>query len=342
MSPSPRNEGSALNPIRATARKLQAPLPLVADVKMRANGARPMTKESKPTDMLVCRHAARQRRRPTVRQRLRLRVRAGFTLVELIFSMSVLSFSAAVFGGLMLAVNSGWDHATALEESRRQAQTSLSRIKWMVQQAGTYRVTGRPTTLGVAVIPTNWGSYQAPTMLVVWSGGSSGGMNAQGLQSRLPLASELVVYCPHPTAPTTLVEATFPTSNSTVDFASASFSSTIQSLLTSTTPQYVKLCDRLHVTVSTQAGLPTLANIRFEMTSSPTDTDIAAVTVGSQGWNNLSWSQGLIAADRALRTTNLRIELMLDPNPKLTATNNGYTTAIPFPGSVNRQYVYQP
>jgi tetratricopeptide (TPR) repeat protein len=40
------HEGSALNPIRATARKLHVPLPLVADVKMRANGARRMTKES--------------------------------------------------------------------------------------------------------------------------------------------------------------------------------------------------------------------------------------------------------------------------------------------------------
>jgi hypothetical protein len=51
------NEGSTLNPIRATARNLQAPLPLVADVKMRANGAHLMPKDSNELWFFKAHHA---------------------------------------------------------------------------------------------------------------------------------------------------------------------------------------------------------------------------------------------------------------------------------------------
>ena len=281
-------------------------------------------------------------RRADVRRK-KEKLRAGFTLVEMIFSISILSFSAAVFGGLMLAISSAWDFSTALEDSRRQAQTTLSRIKWMVQQAGIYKVSGQSTTVGLAVIATNWGSYQAPTTLVVWSGGTNGGMNSTGLQVRLPLASELVVYTPDPVTPAQFMEITFPGNSTTVDFRAASLTTTIQSLLTSSSLQKIKLCDRVHVTLPPLSSQPNVGDARFELSFSPTDSQIAGVTMGSQAWNALPWGQGLVGADRGLRTANVRFELMLDPDPKKsTITSNGYTTAIPFLGSVNRQYVYQP
>lgn len=268
-------------------------------------------------------------------------VRAGFTLVELIFSMSILAFTTAVFGGLMLAINSAWEHSSNLEDSRYQAQSTLGRIKWMVQQAGTYRISGHSTVLGLAVVATNVGSYQAPSTLVVWSGGSTGGMNAQGPQSRLPLASELVIYVPDATSPARFLEVTFPGNATAVDFTSSGFNSTIQALLQLSTRQSVLLCQRLHAT-STGSTTPSVGNSRFEITYSPGDAQISAVTAGSQGWNSLPWGQGLVSSDRGLRTANLRMELMLDPNPKNPVTDSsGYSTAIPFIGSVNRQYVYQ-
>src|ERR1700679_2446590 len=67
--------------------------------------------------------------------------RAGFTLIEMLIAASILAFSAATISGVMLAVNEAWTFSTALEDGRRQAQSSLSRIKWMVQQAGTYEMT---------------------------------------------------------------------------------------------------------------------------------------------------------------------------------------------------------
>jgi type II secretory pathway pseudopilin PulG len=281
-------------------------------------------------------------RRLTTRCRWQAKPRAAFTLVELIFSMTILSFSAAIFGGLVLAISGAWEHSTALEDSRRQAQAALGRIKWMVQQCGTYRVSGGATTVGLAVIGTNWGGYQAPTTLVVWSGGSQGGMNAQGLQSRLPIASELAVYVPDSTNPALLVEVTFPGNSTAIDFNANNLASSIESLLSSASRQSVLLANRVHVTRSTQRSLPELGNVRFELSHSPTDNEIAAVSVGSQDWNNLAWAQGLVGADYGLRTAHVRIELLLDPDPNRVATDGNFSTALPFPASVIRQYVYEP
>ena len=269
-------------------------------------------------------------------------LRAGFTLVELIFTMSILSFSTAVFSGLIMAISSAWDHSSALEDSRRQAQGTLGRIKWMVQQAGIYRLTGQSTTLGLAVVSADAGVYQAPTTLVVWSGGASGGMNAQGLLTRLPVASEVVVYSPDPSTPARFVEVTFPANTTVVDFRSGTFSTTIQSLLKLSTAQKILLTDRLHTSAGKSGTTTNLGDARFELSAAPTDSQISAVTVGSQAWNDLPWGLGLVGADRGLRTGNVRIELLLDPDPKKPATDNGYSTAIPFLGSVNRHYVFQP
>lgn len=267
--------------------------------------------------------------------------RAGFTLVELVFSMTILSFASVVLAGLMLAINGAWDHATALEDGRRQAQATISRIKWMVQQAGTYKTSGQSTMLGIAVLASDWSGYQAPGTLVIWSGGANGGMNAQGLQSRLPIASELVVYKTDSANPARLLEVTFPTNNTSIDFRSSSLATTVQTLLTSVSRQQVLLCDRIHVTPALGAS-SSAGDIHFELMNSPSDSSLAGVTVGSQQWNELPWGQGLVSADRGLRTTNIRLELMLDPDPQHPSMNGTLTTAIPYFGSVNRQYVYQP
>ena len=63
--------------------------------------------------------------------------RAGFTFVELMASLVILTSTLTVLSGLMLAISQAWDHATALEEGRRQSLATMSRIRWMTQQAGT-------------------------------------------------------------------------------------------------------------------------------------------------------------------------------------------------------------
>ncbi len=271
--------------------------------------------------------------------------RAGYTLVELTASVAVLSVTLTVLSGLMLAISSAWDHATVLEDSRRQAQAAMSRIRWMVQQAGTYKLAGQSTTLGVATVDQTWIYYQLPSVLVVWSGGASGGMASQGVQNRLPLASELVVYAPDSRTPSKFVELTFPGNSTAIDFRASSFQSTIRSLMTSTSRSSVTMSDRLKVTAGQTFGwytAPAVGNSRFEVTYSPTDSQLASTSVGSQTWNDLPWAQGLVGADYGMRTANVRIELLLERDPAHPQTDNSYTTALPFFGSANRQYVFQP
>lgn len=268
--------------------------------------------------------------------------RSAFTLIELMIAMSILTFAVAIFTGLTLAATMAWDHATDLEETRRQAQTALSRIRWMVPQAGTYRTSGQPTQVGLAVVTTAWASYQAPVFLIVWSGGSSGGLHEQGELSRLPVASELVVYGPDRLNTARFVESTFPGNSTIVDFRSTTLSNTIQTLLASASCQNILLCDRLHGTASQGSGTASnVANCRFELTWTPSETALASVTAGSAGWNSLPWGLGMVGDDRGLRTASVRVELMLDPDPGSVTSSNGYSTAIPFPGSVNRTYVYR-
>ena len=271
--------------------------------------------------------------------------RPGFTFVELMSSLVILTMTMTVLSGLMLAISQAWDHATALEESRKHSQATMSRIRWMVQQAGTYRMTGQSTTLGVATVNQTWMFYQAPSILVTWSGGATGGMASLGVQSRLPVASELVVYAPDTLTPSKFVELTFPGNSTPVDFRAASFTTTINTLMAWANRKSVKLCDRLRVTTSQNFGwysVPSVGNSRFELIYSPTDSQITGASPGSQNWNDLPWAQGMVGADNGLRTANLRIELLLERNPAKPQTDNNYSTALPFFGSVNRQYVFQP
>lgn len=271
--------------------------------------------------------------------------RAGFTFVELMMSVTILTMTMTVLSGLVLAIGSAWDHASALEESRRQALSAMSRIRWMTQQAGAYRLSGQPVTLGVASVDQTWMFYQLPSTLVVWSGGATGGLAALGLQSRLPLASELVVYTPDSQTPAKFVELTFPGNSTQVDFRSTSFPATIRSLMTWPNRKSVTLIDRLRVTPGQSYGwmsTPAIGNSRFEITYSPSDTQLSGVPVGSQTWNDLPWAQGLVGADHGLRTANVRIEFLIERTPNKPQSDTSYTTAIPYVGSANRQYVFQP
>lgn len=270
--------------------------------------------------------------------------RAGFTLVELMSSLVILTMTMTVLSGLILAISQAWDHSSALEESRQQAQATMSRIRWMVQQAGTYRVSGQSTTLGVGTVSQTWQFYQAPSALVVWSGGAAGGMADLGVQSRLPVASELVVYAPDAQSPSKFVELTFPGNSTQVDFRAAGFATVVGTLMTSPNRVSVKLCDRLRVITSqefSKFGTPSVGNARFELAYSPTDAQIAGVSPGSQSWNDLPWAQGMVGADNGLRSFNVRIELLLERDPAKPQTDNSFTTALPFFGSANRRYVFQ-
>ena len=144
--------------------------------------------------------------------------RRGMTLAELLISMAIMGLMAVVLAGMSNAVNSAWAYTKGVESTEQQAAAAFGRIKYMLAHTGTYRLTGQPARLGMAVVNRTVGSATIPDVLVLWTGGRNGGMAALGIQARLPVASELLVYTWDSTLPSQLLEVAFPSSSNNVDF----------------------------------------------------------------------------------------------------------------------------
>lgn len=268
--------------------------------------------------------------------------RHGFTLPELVIALTILTLVSTVLGGLTLAVRTAWDYTQGLEQAQWQAQAALERIKYMISQAGTYRASGQPTNVGLAVVTHRWGSVNVPDTLVVWSGGRNGGMSAAGLQARLPLVSELVIYTPDPQNAARLVETVVPTDPNSIDFRAADFATRIESLRTSAARQSVMLCDRLRTDAPTSGATITASELWFDLIQSPSGSELSGVTVGSAAWNALPWAQGIVSGETGLRQATVRIELQLEPDPTQPKTDGAWSTALPFFAAASSRYVYQP
>ncbi len=281
-------------------------------------------------------------------------MRRAFTLVELLMGMMITTMLSTVLGAMMVAVTDGWDHTTGLDDATQQARIGMERIGYMVSQAGVYQLPGQPTIPGLAVVQRPDGSNLLPEILVVWSGGPTGGMSAAGMQSRLPLISELVIYAPQASNPSRLVEITSPANMASIDFSAPEFGATILAIVAAPPVTPVLLCDRLHVSSlggGPFGGAQWAGNARFEIFQLPSDASLAGVVPGSTNWNNLVWSQGIVSSSFGLRQATLRMELQLEPRPLPPGTTfTGQSvpavalsnSAIPFIGSASFPYAYSP
>ena len=269
--------------------------------------------------------------------------RRGFTLVELVMSLTLTSILSVVLGGMILAAHEGWEHSNGLSEASQQARISQDRITYMVSQAGQYKLPGQPTTLGIAVVEQTYLLVKSPEILVVWSGGRMGGMAANGVQSRLPTVNELVIYTPDPSDLTHLIEVIHPTDTNSVDFRAANFSTSIQAILKSPACQKTLLCDRVHTSDLSLFGISQTAvsNIRFEKLDSPTDAELSGIVAGTPAWFNLVWAQGIVSSSTGMRQTTIRMEFQVESRP-LPRNSSAAVSAIPFFGSASNRYVYQP
>jgi type II secretory pathway component PulJ len=269
----------------------------------------------------------------------------GFTLVELLISLTLTTMLSFVMGAMILAAHDGWEHSNGLSEANQQARTSQDRIKYMISQAGQYRLTGQSTTLGIAVVEQRYPLVNSPEILVVWSGGRAGGMVSAGVQSRLPRVNELVIYTLSSANPTRLMEIVHPTDASDLDFRAADFASRVRDVLTSALCQEILLCDRIRTSELFSLGpSPTVAgNVRFERCDSPTDAELQSVAPGSTAWFDLVWAQGIVSSGTGMRQTNIRMELQVESRSQPPGTGSATTTtAIPFFASASYRHVYQP
>ena len=254
-------------------------------------------------------------------------------------SLTITSLLSLVFGSLMLAMQMAWQHSGGISSCNAEARVALGRIRYMISQAGAYRNPGALQQLGVAVVGTSVNGATLPQTLVVWSGGRTGGMSAQGLQTRLPLISELVIYAPDPADSSHLVEVVATTNTNSIDFADPNFATTIQMLLAASQLDKALLCDRIR---RTNLSGTIVGNVHFEMFQTPGDSDIASATPGTTAWNDLMWSQGIVASDSGLRQATVRMELQLEPALGAPVLTTSSPTSLPFLGSASCRYVYFP
>ncbi len=298
----------------------------------------------------------------------------GMTLAELLISMTILSMMSVVLAGMSNAVNSAWSYTKGIEETDLQAQAALERIGFMVTQTGVYKVAGQPTRLGMVVVTRPVGAQQLPDVLVLWTGGRSGGMSANGVQTRLPVAGELLIYTWNASAPNQLIEVAFPGQTTAFDFTATDLTTQVANLLASTSAEIIPLCERLRVSSVSNTGtsastpsppvaspsiygpsMPTslpsspssssgttfdVGNVRFTLTRTPNDSDLAAATPQTTAWTQLNWPQGKFGSRSGMRQANLQLELQVEPDGIVRASDT--ISAIPFFGSASVRYVYEP
>jgi hypothetical protein len=220
--------------------------------------------------------------------------------------------------------------------------------------------------LGAVVVSRPVGSSSLPDALVLWAGGRSGGMAANGVQTRLPVVSELLIYTWNAGTPSQLIEAAFPGQTAAFDFAASDLSTQVTNLLASNTAELIPLCEQLRVSsLSTSSAatslltpliLPTtptssspssstasamsVGNVRFTLTQTPSDSDLATVTPQTTAWTQLNWPQGSFGNRSGMRQANLQIELQVEPDGIVRTSDT--VSAIPFFGSASVRYVYEP
>lgn len=268
--------------------------------------------------------------------------RSGFLLIDLLMGMAITAMICAMLASVILAATSAWDHSTGVEDATQQARISMDRIRYMIAQAGVYQVSGQPVTDGIAVVNRTVASVPYPEVLVIWSGGQNGGMAATGVQTRLPLVSELVIYAPQADDPSRLVEITSPADSSSIDFNSSNFTTTILAIISSTQNKKVLLSDRVHLSSLPSGGGATAGNIRFEVFKSPSGATLTGVSTGTAQWTGLVWSQGIVSSSAGLRQTTVRMEFQLNLRPNSPTGSSTTTAAFPFIGSASYRYLYHP
>lgn len=228
------------------------------------------------------------------------------TLIELMVAATVMSLVAVVMGGLVTAVDTARRHVDGLQTATSQGRLAIDRIRDAVGRAGVYRIGTGATIPGVAVVQE--GDQSA--ILVVWTGGRESNFAEQGLFTRRPKASELVIYMPDTNAPEQLVEIVVNGNESEVDFgaAAAQFAMRIGGLINSVSAEKITLCDRLR---EVSDGAEPVAAIRFAVEATPSTGEINTAVTDSSDWRALPWVSGASTRTSGLRQLLVRIEIQI-------------------------------
>jgi len=157
----------------------------------------------------------------------------------------------------------------------------------------------------------------------------------------LPLYSELVIYCPHPSYPGQLVEITAPSNTATVPAVTdtSTWLTQIAAIKTNAGSKIVTLTNLMRsCPIATASGSALRGAVRFETRLRPSQDDWNNFTNSSVSWQNLPWVQGFYGWQTGQRQVWVRMELQLVPQAPNGSAYAANTVPVPFYGSASLYY----
>jgi prepilin-type N-terminal cleavage/methylation domain-containing protein len=248
----------------------------------------------------------------------------GFTLIELLLAIGILTMCVVALGMMARAVEISTEFNQGYGTAALHAQVAFDRISRAVTGAS-----NNATYAGAWVTQDTVSSWTFPDTLIVWRPSSGTPANSQGA----PLASELVLFCPDPSAPNQLVEITVPTDTSTLPSPTnaSTFKTYIDGLKTESGVQKTLLTDLIRT--ATDSANTLRGCVRFAVTLNPSDVDIASYRAGTMTWANVPWAQGIWSVNIGMRQVWVRTELQMMPSGSSLVTKSTGMQPVPFFGS---------
>ncbi len=246
----------------------------------------------------ICRGNASPGRRQVGRRLAQVAPPRGVTLLELLIAMTIMVMIAGALAAIFRASQWGFEYNQGHGTATQHGRVVLERISRMAREA-----TANETFPGFVVVAEQVGVWQFPDTLVLWH------PDGQPLSPEgLPRLHELVLYCPHPNHPGTLVEIT---TQSTAELSAdeGARASQIAAIKHSPDSHFSTLTNLLRTGAVDNAGVVDLRGaVRFEVLLRPSDAEWKDAAIP---WEQLPWVQGIYGPETGLRQAWLRMELQL-------------------------------
>lgn len=256
-------------------------------------------------------------------RRRRPACRGGLTLIELLMVTSILVMMAGAMAALATVVQSGAEFHHENSVVTQSGRVALERIERAISSA-----TASDEFPGCFVYSEQLDAWNFPDTLIVWCPRSAA-VDPDGR----PMINELVVFCPHPGAPTELLEIRLDNASGSAPALddTTGWQSLMAEFKLGNGAQRVTLTDLLRAAAppDSEASIPRGA-VRFDVRLRPSAAEWSEFQMGSRDWGDLSWAQGIHGSGTGLRQTWCRIELQLQIE-HFSAADAG--TATPFFGS---------
>ncbi len=269
-----------------------------------------------------------------VKQQRQPRLRSGFTLLELMISISIMVIVMGSLGAMAKAVNQGANYGETYGTATQHARVAMERIAASVRGATTSN-----QFPGMIVITETVGGWKFPDILVVWHP-EGDPVDPDGL----PRVNELRVYSPNPDSPNELLEITFPDDTRTVPSPTDTAAWLTEAALAKTSSSGIRtvLTDMLRTAQVNSLATSRRGLARFIVRYRPSEQEMANHAAGSADWADLAWPQGIYSDQVGMRQAWLRMELQLLPGSTSVGAPSSGNTAIPFLGSASRFFEVHP